>query len=261
MHVQSKREQIRLTQTLRTGLLCGKASIPNLRRRGSASRLPTGMIAYLEKALNVRRHEFVPALLLSLYLFLVIAAYITGKSVGVALYLDAFPNHLPHAIVSQALLIGAFVSVYIRLSHRVGLERLIISMLLFFSVSFVLFWWLTYSSDKWVYPPIYIWVYTVGAMGPTMGWTLANYVLTTREARRILGFIAAGAVLGSIFGGFFTNAATHYVPPEMLLLAVAFFLGVCALLVKLLFRQARLRLAGVELPPAAGETAPKNFQC
>ena len=65
--------------------------------------------------------------------------------------------------------------------------------------------------------------------------------------------------VGSIFGGFFTNAATHYVPPEMLLLAVAFFLGVCALLVKLLFRQARLRLAGVELPPAAGETAPKNF--
>ena len=217
------------------------------------------MIAYLEKALNVRRHEFVPALLLFLCLFLVIASYITGKSVAVALYLNAFPNHLPHAIVSQALLIGAFVSVYIRLSHRIGLERLIISMLLFFSLSFVLFWWLTYSSGKWVYPPIYIWVYTVGAMGPTMGWTLANYVLTTREARRIFGFIGAGAILGAIFGGFFTNAATHYVRPEMLLLAVAFFLGVCALLVKLLFRKARQRLAGVKLPPAAGEAAPKNF--
>ncbi len=217
------------------------------------------MIGYLEKALNVRRNEFVPAFLLFAYLFLAIATYITGRSAGVALYVHAFPDHVPHAIMGTSVLIGIFVSIYIRCSHRLRLEPLILGTLLFLALSFVGFWWLTGLNNKWVYPPIYAWVYTVGVMGPTMGWTLANYVLTTREARRIFGFIGAGAILGGIFAGFFTAAATRFVHPETLLLAMAVFLGICALVVKLLFRLTRERLAGLELAPAAGEGAPKNF--
>ncbi len=217
------------------------------------------MIAYLEKALNVRRHELAPASLLFFYLFLVIGSYIIGQSVGDTLFLSVFPNHLPHAIIATALLIGAFVSVYIRLSQRVRLEPLIIGALLFFSLSFGLFWWLTRFNGKLVYPLVYIWVYTAGAMGPTMGWTLANYILTTREARRVFGFIGAGAILGAIFAGFLTAAATRHVRSETLLLAVALCLALCALLVKLLFRQTRQRLAGLDLAPAAGADVPKNF--
>ncbi len=218
------------------------------------------MIGYLEKALNLRRNELVPASLLFGYLFLVIAAYKTGTSVAKALFLSAFPNYLPHAIIGTALAIGAFVSVYIRLSHRVRLERLIIGTLLSLALLFALFWWLTRFPGNWVYAPIYVWVYTAGVLGPTMGWTLANYVLTTREARRVFGFIGAGAILGGIFAGFFTATATRYVRPEALLLAMTGFLGICGLLVKLMFRQTRERLAGLELAPAAGVGAPKNFR-
>ena len=217
------------------------------------------MITYLEKALNVRRHEFVPAFLLFLYLFLVIAFYIMGQSVGDALFLNAFPNHLPHAIIGTALLSGLFVWVYIRLSHRVRLEQLIIGSMLFFSLSFVLFWWLTRLPGNFVYPLIYLWVYTAAVVGTATGWTLANYVLTTREARRVFGFIGAGAILGGIFGGFFTNAATQYVRSETLLLAMAVSLGMCAPLVKLLFWRTRQRRAELNLTPSAGGQAPKNL--
>jgi len=218
------------------------------------------MTAYLEKALNMRRREFVPAFLLFLYLFLVIDTYIMGQSVGDALFLSVFPNYLPHAILGTAVLSGLFVSVYIRLSHRVRLERLILGTLLFFAASFVLFWWLTRFSHKWVYLLIYTWVYTAGAVAPTMGWTLANFVLTTREARRVFGFIGAGAILGGTFAGFLSAFATRFVAPEALLLGVALSLTICALLVRTLFRQTRDRLAELDVGPAAAAGAPRNFR-
>ena len=40
---------------------------------------------------------------------------------------------------------------------------------------------------------------------PAQVWTLANYVLTTREAKRSFGFIGSGAILGWIVGGLATR--------------------------------------------------------
>jgi AAA family ATP:ADP antiporter len=213
------------------------------------------MMASVQKMLGVRREELLPASLLFLYLFLVIGAYIMGQSVGDALFLSVYPKHLPHAIVATAFVVGMVVSAYIRLSHRLRLQPLIAGSLLFFAGAFALFWWLSKGHARLAYPLIYILVYTVGAMGPTIGWTLANYLLTTREARRVFGFIGAGAILGGTFCGFLTHAATpRYVRPETLLLLVAAFLAACAVLVRLLFRK---RL-GLPDAPAAHET-PKNL--
>jgi AAA family ATP:ADP antiporter len=210
---------------------------------------------------SMRREEVGPASLLFFYLFLIIGAYLMGQAVGDSLFLSVFPRHLPYAMIGSAICIGAFVSAYIRLSHRLRLEPLIIATLLFFALCFVCFWWLTHFTARWVYLLIYVWVYVAGAMGPMMGWTLANYVLTTREARRIFAFIGAGGILGGTFVSFFTAdvVSRAYVRPQTLLLAIAFILMICALLVRLLFRSTRQRLAAVSLAPTAGHTTPKNF--
>ncbi len=218
------------------------------------------MMGYLEKALNVRRNELLPASLLFCYLFLVIAFYIMGQSVGDALYLNTFPNYLPHAIIGTAVMAGVFVSVYIRLSHRLRMETLIAGSLMFFAVSFVAFWALTWTSFKWVYVLIYLFVYTSGVVGTTTGWTLANYVLTTREARRVFGFIGAGAIMGGIFGGLFTKVATKWIRSETLLLVIAGFIGICVLLVLVLFRGKGSRLREINRGPAASHESPKNFR-
>ncbi len=220
------------------------------------------MSPYLERALNIRREEFRPASLLFLYLFLVIGAYIMGQAVGDALFLSAFPTYLPNVIIATALVVGIFTSVYIRLSQRLRLELLIMGSLLFFAVGFVLLWWLTRVSGKRAYPVIYSWVYMTGALGPTMGWTLANYALTTREARRVFGFVGAGAILGAPCAGFLTADLTHRAPlrPETLLLVIAMALGLCALSVKLLFRQTRHRLSDVSQKPSFAPDMPRNLR-
>ncbi len=52
---------------------------------------------------------------------------------------------------------------------------------------------------------IYIWVGVLSVLVPTQVWTLANYVMTTREAKRAFGLIGGGAILGWIVGGLATR--------------------------------------------------------
>ncbi len=219
------------------------------------------MIEHIEKALNLRRSEFVPASLLFAYLFSAIGAYIMGTSVGDAMFLNVYPQSLPQVIVATAIVVGTFASIYIRLSNRVRLELLMTGALAFFALSFGLFWWITHLQVKWVYALIYVWVYMTGAMAPTIGWTMANFVLTTREARRVFGFIGAGAVLGAPCAAFFTAAMIHgrHVRLETMLLGVALSLGVCAVLVLLIFRQARERMLELKRATSTAKNMPRNF--
>jgi ATP:ADP antiporter, AAA family len=219
------------------------------------------MMELLEKALNVRRSEFAPAFLLFAYLFSAIGAYIMAISVGDAMFLNAYPRYLPQVIIATAVVVGTFASIYIRLTHRVRLQSLMVGALVFFAASFTLFWWITGFPVKWVYALIYIWVYMTGAMAPTIGWTMANFVLTTREARRVFGFIGAGGVLGAPCAAFFTASMIHdfHVHPETMLLGVALALGACAALVLLTFRQARERMLDVSRAASTSKDMPRNF--
>jgi len=219
------------------------------------------MINPIGRMLSMRRNEAGPASLLFFYLFLAMGAYLMGVAVGDALFLQEFPRHLPYAMIGSALMAGLFVIVYSRLSTRMCLESLIIASLLFFAFSFALFWWLTQSQVKWVYWLVLIWVNTAGAICPMMGWTLANYTMTTREARRLFGYIGAGALLGGALISFITADVVYQqrLHPQTALLVIAAMLAACALLVRLLFRSAGSRLASMSQSPAAGEGAPQSF--
>jgi len=219
------------------------------------------MIEQVGRIFSLKRDEVVPASLLFLYLFFTMGAFMMGQAVGDALFLKVFPRHLPYAMIGSALLSLPFATGYIRLSHRLRLEPLIISALGFFSISFALFWWFAGQGSNVVYFLVYVWVQTFGVMGPMMGWTLANYLLTTREARRVFGFIQAGAILGVPFVLFITADILDYkrAKPLTLLLAVSLLVVICAVLVKLLFRNARERLAHVSAAPTAAKGAPRTF--
>ena len=106
----------------------------------------------------------------------------------------------------MAALVGLWVSVYLRLARRLYLRQLLVNSLLFFAFNCLDLLVIAHNyRPAWLTPVIYVWVGMFGVVAPAQVWTLANGVLTTREAKRMYGFIGSGATAGWIVGGFLTQ--------------------------------------------------------
>jgi ATP:ADP antiporter, AAA family len=189
------------------------------------------------RLLGVRPGDVGRGVLLFAYLFLVIASFIVGKVTRDALFLDRFGAlGLPYVDIAVALLIGVWVSAYIRMGRHFSLRSLLTGSLAVFASVSVLFWHLARTHDAaWVLPVMYVWVGMFGVIAPAQVWTLANYVLTTREARRLFGFVGSGAIAGAIAGGFIVRQTATRFGTESTLLGMAVALGLCIVLVRRLW--------------------------
>jgi len=213
------------------------------------------MLRRFERLLDLRAGELERGLLLFAYLFLVIGSFVTGKAVRDALFLDEFGALLlPYADIAVALLVFVWVAAYLRISGRVTLRNLIVGSLLFFAVNCLLFRVLSANvHGSWLTPVIYIWVGMFGVVAPAQVWTLANYVLTTREAKRLYGFIGSGASAGWIVGGYVTQVAVKAFGAESTLIGMAVALLLSAGIVVRLWQQ---RPVGEEPRAEADEARP-----
>jgi AAA family ATP:ADP antiporter len=195
----------------------------------------------IERLLKLRAGDSARAALLFFYLFLVMTCNVVGKVVRAALFLNRFsPNQLPFADISVAVLVVFVAAAYLRISRRVSLRNLLAGSALFFAANCLLFWWLAhFYRPAWLYPAFYVWVGAFGVIAPMQVWKLANYVLTTREAKRLLGLIASGAILGWVFAGYISKVVARGLGTEALLLGMAGSLVICAGLVFAIIAQRR----------------------
>ena len=220
------------------------------------------MLSPLIRLFSAQPGDLRRALPLFSYLFLIIAALVVGKVARDALFLDRFQAlQLPYVDMAIALIIGLVVAFYIRLGRQVSVTGLMGGSLLFFALNALGFWWLArWHQPAWLYPVLYIWVGILGVLAPTQAWTLANYVLTTRAAKRLFGLIGSGAILGGIFGGFFSNTLAKRFGTEGLLLVMALFFLACASLVPLIWRQREEIVSGAaDQDPARHREGPRNL--
>ncbi len=74
-----------------------------------------------------------------------------------------------------------------------------------------------------------------GVLAPAQVWMLANYVLTPREARRLFGFVGAGATLGATAGGFLSRVLARAIGAESLLVLAAALLLAATFFVRALW--------------------------
>jgi ATP:ADP antiporter, AAA family len=221
------------------------------------------MNRWLERALNIQPGDLGRGLPLSLSLFLTIGAYVIGKVARDALFLTQFPAvGLPYADIASGLLVGFVVVLYLRVGRRTSVGRLLVGSPLFFAATCALFWVLThYSRPTWLYPVFYVWVGMFGVLAPTQVWTLANYLLTTREAKRIFGMVGGGAILGWIFGGYLSRIIARAFGTESLLLAMTVLLVMCSAFMAIASKGGRLRLNSTNDPTAGiAGTGQKNLQ-
>jgi len=220
------------------------------------------VIRSIERALNLQAGELRLGAPLFAYLFLVIASYLVGRVVRDSLFLSRFPAaQLPYADIATAVTVGGLIAVYIRLGRHSSLRSLLLGSLMLFASNCLLFWVLArFYLVTWLYPVIYIWDGMFGVLAPAQVWTLANHVLTTREARRVFGLLASGAIAGGIFAGYFSKVVAENFGTESLLLGMAIFLLACLPLVLIICRRHQELVPDAELAEEPVEQGPRNLR-
>jgi len=221
------------------------------------------MKRWIERALNIHTGDLGRGTLLCACLFLVISSYVIGKVAGAALFLSRFQaKQLAYADISSSVLVAAVVAGYVLVARRVPLQILLIGSTIFFASNCALFWGLAHYHFHltWLFPVFYIWVKVFGVLAPTQIWTLANYVLTTREAKRVFGMVGGGAIAGWIFAGYFCKVIAKTFGTESLLLGMSLFLLICAGLILFVWRGGQVAVGGAHgMTEGSAESGPRNL--
>jgi AAA family ATP:ADP antiporter len=198
------------------------------------------MLRLIERLTPLQRRAGARGSLLFLYSFLIMASYVVARVTRDTLFLDEYsPDKLPLADLTIALLVGFVMSAYVSVSRYVTLRNLLVGSLLFFASNTFLFWWLArfHSVLAWPYPLLYVWVGLFGVLAPAQVWTLGNYALTPREAKRVFSVMAGGSILGGVFGGKVSSLMAPVYGTSSLLLGVGTALLISAVLVMIVWKK------------------------
>lgn len=220
--------------------------------------------SFVERALGlvteVRAGEGTTALLLTLNLFLLLAAYYVLKPIREALILAMESGAEYKSYMSAVIALGLLVAVpaYSAFAQRVPRNRLVVTVTLFFASHLVLFY-LANLSDAirpWLGLVFFFWIGIFNMMVVAQLWAFANDLYTEEQGKRIFPLIGVGASVGSAAGSAY-GIATRGTDVYVMMLAAAGMLVVVAALSQVIHRRelAREEERESKAPPQAASRA------
>ncbi|MFK7933975.1 MAG: hypothetical protein AB8G22_10740 [Saprospiraceae bacterium] len=193
----------------------------------------------LGKFFNLQPTDYRRALLLQAYIFLIIFTLLVVKPTANSLFLTEFGvEGLPYAFILVAFLAAVVSTLYARWLRHSELSIIIrrtlwgcIGSLLMFGtmLTFEVFEQLTLYF-------FYLWVMIFGLLATSQFWVLANIIFNAREAKRLFGFIGAGAIAGGISGGYVASILASQMASENLLFVAAACLLLCFPILKRIYQ-------------------------
>ena len=185
---------------------------------------------YILKVFDLKPEELKKTVLLQVNIFIIISTLLIVKPTINSLFLselssDALP--LGYVLTAVMAIIGSFF--YNKALEKYALNIIIDRTLIGSILSLILFA-IGINFDLVqgliLYIP-YVWVAIFGLLTASQFWILANLVYNVREAKRVFGFIGAGAIAGGIFGGYLTSLLTTFMNIQDLLFFAAVLLSFC----------------------------------
>jgi len=219
----------------------------------STNTLSEGVRFLLTKSFDLREGEYKRAFLMQLNIFLMISTLLIIKPAVNGLFISKFGvENLPLAFVIVALVATSFSVFYARKLVKIPFHLLIRRTLIISVVSLLIFGILLILNVLvgWVIYVFYIWVAIFAVLTASQFWILANLVFNAREAKRLFGFIGAGAIAGGIFGGYLTSLLAPVIGAENLLFVSALLLSFCIPITKTVWRDS---LSGKPQPAKTSE--------
>ena len=200
---------------------------------------------YILKAFDLKDHELKKTVLLQLNIFLLITTLLIVKPTINSLFLSELTSSaLPLGYVLTAIMaiVGSYF--YDKILEKKSLNKVIEGTLIGSVISLIIFgvaFTFNIAGGLLLYIP-YIWVAIFGLLTASQFWILANLVYNVREAKRVFGFIGAGAIAGGIFGGYLTSLLTTFIRTENLLFVAAILLAACLPITKYIWKTEVVKL-------------------
>ncbi len=170
----------------------------------SSGAAPAPALVRLLRAIGVdiRPGEGRLAVLLFFGLFFSLIFQYATKTIRQASFLDAFgAERLPWVYLLVPLVSYPGLLLYEALLRRYPPTRVLATTCLGTSITLGVFWWLFGLSSDWVAFAFYLWVTVAIGLNLSLVWAVASVVLDPRQAKRLFGFLGAGAIVGGIVGG------------------------------------------------------------
>jgi len=210
---------------------------------------------------DVRAGEAGTALLLTLNIFLLLAAYYIIKPLREALILSSEGAEVKsYAAAGQAIMLLGLVPAYGLLADRLPRRGLLNAVTAFFVLCLVAFYGLTKANVP-VGVVFFLWVGIFSLMIVAQFWSFANDLYTKDQGERLFVIVAFGMSLGAVVGSILASRIIPLVGVSQALLVAAGLLVVAAAVSNVVDARERARhethlpphLTTAEIPAATGE--------
>ena len=210
----------------------------------------------LLRTFDIRTGEFRRVWLMLLNVFLLIQCLWIIKPVANAQFLSTVGiEKLPLVFLLVALTALAFSTAYSKLINRKQLGSIMLRTYVISILGLLTFGTLLQFDlfPGWMSYVFYIGVALFGLITTSQFWLLANLMFSSLEAKRLFGFIGAGAIAGGISGGYLTTLLTQFMDSKYLLFVAAALLFMSMLLNQQIWRTI-VPAAQKERPEKKGKT-------
>ena len=166
-----------------------------------------GVFAKLMKTLSAIEPNEIKATALSfLFVFTLMAAYYPLRNVRDAMASNWTDPEISWLWTLNFFISTAIVAIYGFAVTRVPFKKLVPSIYIFFSASFVLFFVATVGSERTVLvdKAYYVWISVFALLHLSVFWSFMADIYSKNQASRLFGLFAGAASLGAIFGPLMT---------------------------------------------------------
>lgn len=165
---------------------------------------PSALERVLGLVTEVRPGESASALLLTLNVFLLLAAYYVMKPVreGLILELKGGAELKSWMSAVMTIVLVGLVPAYSAFANRVRRNRLVVAVTVFFASNLLLFW--LGSNSPWIRERMglvfFVWIGIFNMMAVAQFWAFANDQYTEEQGKRLFALLGLGASLGGVAG-------------------------------------------------------------